>query len=45
MAEYGVARGTAHRAVEVHRDRGIVFTVPQRGMLREAEGDLSRPAP
>ena len=31
MAEYGVARGTARKAVEVLRDRGLVFTVPQRG--------------
>ncbi|GAA1038038.1 hypothetical protein GCM10009557_52990 [Virgisporangium ochraceum] len=31
MAEYGVARGTARRAVEVLRDRDLVFTVPQRG--------------
>lgn len=31
MAEYDVARGTARRAVEVLRDRGLVFTVPQRG--------------
>ena len=31
MAQYGVARGTARRAVEVLRDRDLVFTVPQRG--------------
>jgi DNA-binding GntR family transcriptional regulator len=31
MAEYGVARGTARRAVEVLRERDVVFTVPQRG--------------
>ncbi|MFB9451170.1 GntR family transcriptional regulator [Dactylosporangium vinaceum] len=29
--EFGVARGTARRAVELLRDRGLVFTVPQRG--------------
>lgn len=31
MAEYDVARGTARRAVEVLRERDLVFTVPQRG--------------
>ena len=31
MAEYEVARGPARRAVEVLRDRDLVFTVPQRG--------------
>jgi GntR family transcriptional regulator len=29
--EYGVARGTARKAVEVLRDRGLVVTIPQRG--------------
>jgi GntR family transcriptional regulator len=29
--EYGVARGTVRHAVSVLRDRGLVFTVPQRG--------------
>lgn len=29
--EYGVARGTARRAVEELRNRGLVRTVPQRG--------------
>ena len=29
--EFGVARGTARRAVELLRQRGLVFTVPQRG--------------
>ena len=29
--EFGVARGTARRAVELLRERGLVFTVPQRG--------------
>jgi DNA-binding GntR family transcriptional regulator len=29
--EFGVARGTARRAVEVLRERGLAFTVPQRG--------------
>jgi DNA-binding GntR family transcriptional regulator len=28
---YGVARGTARRAVELLRSEGIVYTVPQRG--------------
>ncbi|MGI5182226.1 GntR family transcriptional regulator [Dactylosporangium sp. CA-152071] len=28
---YGVARGTARRAVETLRDRGLVVTIPQRG--------------
>ena len=31
MGEFGVARGTVRRAVEVLRDRDLVFTVPQRG--------------
>ncbi|MFG2043369.1 GntR family transcriptional regulator [Dactylosporangium sp. NPDC048998] len=29
--EFGVARGTARHAVELLRERGLVFTVPQRG--------------
>lgn len=29
--EFGVARGTVRRAVEELRDRGLVYTVPQRG--------------
>ena len=28
---YGVARGTVRRAVEELRERGLVYTVPQRG--------------
>jgi GntR family transcriptional regulator len=28
---YGVARGTARKAVELLRSEGIVYTVPQRG--------------
>lgn len=28
---YGVARGTARKAVETLRDRGLVVTIPQRG--------------
>lgn len=28
---YGVARATARRAVAALRDRGLVYTVPQRG--------------
>lgn len=28
---YGVARGTARRAVQTLRDRGLVVTIPQRG--------------
>lgn len=31
MQEYGVARGTVRHAIAVLRDRGLVFTVPQRG--------------
>ncbi len=31
VEQYGVARGTARRAVDVLRNRGLVFTVPQRG--------------
>lgn len=30
-AELGVARGTIRRAVQELRDRGLVFTLPQRG--------------
>lgn len=29
--ELGVARGTVRRAVQELRDRGLVFTLPQRG--------------
>ena len=29
--EFGIARGTARRAIAVLRERGLVFTVPQRG--------------
>jgi len=29
--EFGIARGTVRRAVRTLRDRGLVFTVPQRG--------------
>jgi GntR family transcriptional regulator len=29
--EFGVARGTARRAVALLRERGLVFTVAQRG--------------
>lgn len=28
---FGIARGTARRAVEELRERGLVYTVPQRG--------------
>jgi GntR family transcriptional regulator len=28
---YGVARGTARKAVELLRNEGLVYTVPQRG--------------
>ncbi|MFC6019553.1 GntR family transcriptional regulator [Plantactinospora solaniradicis] len=31
VQEFGVARGTARRAVALLRDRGLVYTVPQRG--------------
>jgi DNA-binding GntR family transcriptional regulator len=31
VEQYGVARGTARRSVQVLRERGLVFTVPQRG--------------
>ena len=30
-AELGVSRGTVRRAVRELRDRGLVFTLPQRG--------------
>lgn len=29
--EFGVARGTVRRAVALLRERGLVYTVPQRG--------------
>jgi GntR family transcriptional regulator len=29
--QYGVARGTVRHAIAVLRERGLVFTVPQRG--------------
>jgi GntR family transcriptional regulator len=29
--EFGVARGTARKAVEVLRERGLVVTIPRRG--------------
>lgn len=29
--EYGIARGTARAAVNLLRERGLAFTVPQRG--------------
>jgi len=28
---FGIARGTARKAVDLLRDQGLVFTVPQRG--------------
>lgn len=28
---YGIARGTARKAVEALRERGLVVTIPQRG--------------
>ncbi|WP_328347453.1 winged helix-turn-helix domain-containing protein [Micromonospora sp. NBC_00421] len=31
VQEFGVARGTARRAVAELRERGLVYTVPQRG--------------
>ncbi|WP_319458844.1 winged helix-turn-helix domain-containing protein [Micromonospora sp. RTP1Z1] len=31
VQEYGIARGTARRAVALLRERGLVYTVPQRG--------------
>ena len=31
VQEFGVARGTARRAVALLRERGLVYTVPQRG--------------
>ncbi|MEV6634385.1 GntR family transcriptional regulator [Actinoplanes sp. NPDC051470] len=31
VQEFGLARGTVRRAVAVLRERGLVFTVPQRG--------------
>ncbi|MCG5442000.1 winged helix-turn-helix domain-containing protein [Micromonospora sp. NIE79] len=31
VQEFGVARGTARRTVAALRERGLVYTVPQRG--------------
>ncbi|MFF5172999.1 GntR family transcriptional regulator [Micromonospora sp. NPDC000089] len=31
VQEFGIARGTARRVVAELRDRGLVYTVPQRG--------------
>ncbi len=31
VQEFGIARGTVRRAVSALRERGMVFTVPQRG--------------
>ncbi|MFB9698169.1 GntR family transcriptional regulator [Amorphoplanes digitatis] len=31
VQEFGIARGTVRRAIAVLRERGLVFTVPQRG--------------
>jgi DNA-binding GntR family transcriptional regulator len=31
VQEFGIARGTVRRAVAILRERGLVFTVPQRG--------------
>jgi len=31
VQEFGIARGTARRAVATLREQGLVFTVPQRG--------------
>lgn len=41
---YGVARGTARRAIEVLREDGVVYTVPQRGTF-VAEADKDDPGP
>lgn len=41
--EFGVARGTARHAIAVLRERGLVFTVPQRGtFVSPREGDEKR---
>jgi GntR family transcriptional regulator len=31
VQEFGIARGTARRAVALLRERGLVYTVPMRG--------------
>ncbi|MDG6106122.1 winged helix-turn-helix transcriptional regulator [Dactylosporangium aurantiacum] len=41
--EFGVARGTARRAVELLRDRGLVFTVPQRGSFVASGSERNAP--
>jgi DNA-binding GntR family transcriptional regulator len=36
--EYGVALGTARRAVQELRDRGLVLTLPAKGTYIKAQG-------
>lgn len=40
--EYGVSRGTVRRAVLELRNRGLVYTVPQRGTYVASKGKTSR---
>lgn len=40
-AQYGVAPGTARRAVQELRDRGLVVTLPNKGTFVVVDGTLS----
>lgn len=42
VQEYGVARGTARKAVAVLRERGLVVTVPGRGTFVTPTGSGER---
>jgi GntR family transcriptional regulator len=41
VQEFGIARGTVRRAVAVLRERGLVFTVPQRGTYVAPRSDAA----
>lgn len=41
--EYGVARGTARRVVEELRERGLVYTIPQRGSFVKPADEWPQP--
>lgn len=38
VQEFGIARNTARKAIAVLRERGLVFTVPQRGTFVTPKG-------
>jgi GntR family transcriptional regulator len=36
---YGISRGSARRAIELLRDKGLIYTIPQRGSyVTESDG-------